>query len=331
MRPLTRPSLLVVALLIAPGCSLLFDGHDLHGKGDGGDGDMGIGEELGSDDLAGDHLADDLAGSGDLGGGGDLAHRLTMSFAETASSPVAVGHAPYALRVGDFDGDGHLDVVTVNNTSADLSFLFGDGQGGFTAALNLVIPQPGSTGTACSGYALTVGNFDGVGAVDVAATCTDQNTVNGGGVFLSNGNRTFTLKAITGLQSTARYQPQSIAAGDYDHDGKLDLAIGAYTQPGSVMIFKGNGGGTFATSPTKTFSVTGSITSVATGDFNGDGRDDLVASNGLGNVTVFLQAPANNTLAAGVDYNAWSGSTGAHVVDLNHDGHLDIQTCDQSE
>jgi hypothetical protein len=61
------------ALALLGGCSLLFDGKDLHGGGD----------------------------LGTFSGGGDLPHKLTLGFTPTAASPYMVGSAPYSLVIGD--------------------------------------------------------------------------------------------------------------------------------------------------------------------------------------------------------------------------------------
>ena len=312
-----KPLLLLVPLF--GGCSLLFDGKDLSGRGD-------LGATAG-DDLAGAGGAVDLAGgSADLAGSsGDLGPRLaTLSF--SAGTAVVVGGSPWALGVGDFDGDGHIDVATANNGTKDVTLLFGDGHGALGDAHLLTMPQPAGAST-CTPYALTVANLDGKGPVDLAVTCSDLGSVNGGAVYLGAASRVFAIQTLSALQTTTAIHPESIAAGDFNHDGKLDLAVGAYTQPGQVLLYYGAGDGTFAAASTLVAGPT--VTTVAVGDLNGDGRDNLVAANGAaGTVGVYLQEPATNSLSSAVDYNAVSNPDGVRLFDLNHDGHLDIVTCD---
>jgi hypothetical protein len=160
----------------------------------------------------------------------------------------------------------------------------------------------------------------------VAATCSDLNTVNGGAVILGDTTRTFTVKAISGLAGIV--SPESITAGDYNHDGKLDIAVGSNVNPGgTVAVFHGNGDGTFA-SPAPVLTAGVATDAVATGDFNHDGRDDIVAANvSSADLTVFLQNMTGG-FAAGVPYGANSSPECVVVADINKDQKLDILSCD---
>jgi hypothetical protein len=94
-------------------------------------------------------------------------------------------------------------------------------------------------------------------------------------VLLGNGDGTF--------QSQVTYPAgnnlSDLVAGDFDHDGHLDLAVLAYNT-NSVNILKGNGDGTFQ-APVL-FGVDYGPEDLATGDFNGDGQTDIVTANYYG-------------------------------------------------
>jgi hypothetical protein len=95
-----------------------------------------------------------------------------------------------------------------------------------------------------------------------------------------------------GFQSVVNYGvgsgPSLVAIGDFNGDGKADLAVTNFTS-GNVSVLLGNGDGTFK--PSVNFAVGINPSSVAIGDFNGDGKADLVVANtanGQGNLSVLL-------------------------------------------
>ena len=65
-----------------------------------------------------------------------------------------VGAVPYSVAVGDFNGDGILDIVASNFTSNDVTILLGNGSGGFSAATG----GPFAVGT--GPYSVAVGDFN---------------------------------------------------------------------------------------------------------------------------------------------------------------------------
>ena len=82
--------------------------------------------------------------------------------------------------------------------------------------------------------------------------------------------------------------PQSVAVGDFNGDGKPDLAVANGSSPGgSVSLLLGRGDGMFQTAVS--YAAGAAPHSVVAGDFNGDGRVDLAVANaGGGNVSVLL-------------------------------------------
>ncbi|HXH92760.1 MAG TPA: FG-GAP-like repeat-containing protein [Thermoanaerobaculia bacterium] len=130
------------------------------------------------------------------------------------------------------------------------------------------------------------------------------------------------------LGASAGTGPASIAVGDFNSDGKSDLAI-ANAGSNNVSILLGTGSGTFGF-PYTNFAAGSSPSSVAIGDFNGDGKSDLaVANSGSNNISILL---GNGSGAFGPAANFAVGSTPLSVVvgDFNGDGNSDLAVVNNS-
>jgi hypothetical protein len=188
------------------------------------------------------------------------------------SNPLNPAQSGVGLAVGDFNGDGKADIVTVDN-SGNLTVGLGNGDGTFRelAPANLLA----YTFIDC----IVVSDFNGDGKADLAITGSGNNVT----VLLGNGDGTFTLATTV---TTGQF-PADIAVADWNGDGISDLAI-TNEKSNNVTVLLGNGDGTFtaaATSPT-TAAAPGPI---VVGDFNGDGIQDFaVLTYANCTVTVFL-------------------------------------------
>ena len=203
------------------------------------------------------------------------------------SSSPALGLSPDQLAVGDFNGDGKLDLA-VADQHGSVTILLGNGDGTFA-------PAPGSpAGVGSSPYALAVGDFNGDGRLDLAVANVSDNTVT---VLLGNGDGTFS--PAPGSPLAVGVSPLSLAAGDFNGDGKLDLAVANFGDR-TVSILLGNGDGTFAAapgSPITTQSGQGGPGFMASGDFNGDGKLDLALGLSTGTVSI-LTGKGDGTFTA---------------------------------
>jgi hypothetical protein len=214
--------------------------------------------------------------------------------------------SPFA--VGDFNGDGKPDLVTLANASVNI--LLNRGNGVFGAPMNYsAFYQP--TG-------VVTGDFNGDGNLDLAVSSSSAGTIT---ILLGNGDGTF--RAPTSFN--VGYNVQSVAVGDLNGDGKADLVAGfAFATTGSgINVYLGNGDGTFQTAVNYLPGV--AAWSVAIGDFNGDGKADLAVANGVGSLIVLIGA-GNGSFLPAVTYGSGSGPRSVAVGDLNGDGIADVIT-----
>ena len=237
------------------------------------------------------------------------------TFTEKASP--ATGSDPYAVVVADFNGDGIPDLAVVNaDDIGSVTILLGNGDGTFTAAAS---PAAGSYP-----YSLAVGDFNGDGVPDLAVAngCGGDPTCNSAGsvtILLGKGDGTFTAAAAS--PATGHY-PSAIAVGDFNGDGKADLAV-ANSSDDTVTILLGNGDGTFTAAGVS--PATGSYPySIAVGDFNGDGKADLAVVNQDANTVTILLGTGQGTFTVASTPATGSRPSGVAVGDFNGDGIPDL-------
>ena len=235
----------------------------------------------------------------------------TFSFVDTLAT---IGGQPtQSLTAADFNGDGNLDLVAGNTfNGVSPSVLLGFSHGAFNAV---------SQNVEISANSSAAGDFNGDGILDLVLGGSGISELGNGGrssVLLGSGDGTFTL----GFSPTAN---GFVAVGDFNADGKLDIAFAA-PQNNNVTIFLGNGNGTFTTAQGSPMPVGKDPQAILTADFNNDGKLDLAIANSTdGTVTLLLgNGDGTFTPSAGSPYLVGPGASALAAADFNGDGKLDL-------
>lgn len=177
------------------------------------------------------------------------------------------------------------------------------------------------------------GDFNGDGRVDVVfpASAGSPQTAPILEILLGDGTGAFSAP-VDVLPGIGTYS--AVAVGDLDGDGNADLVFAGYegfSSNPTVSTALGNGDGTFST-PVE-YALSGRAYDVTLGDVNGDGRLDIVVANldaSNNSQLQILLATSTTAFAMPMSAAIYSGSAGTTtLVDLNHDGKLDVVTSSQ--
>ena len=273
----------------------------------------------------------------------------------TAGTTLQIGATPSWIAVGDFNRDGNVDLAVVVSANSTVAIYLGNGDGTFTASTTplFTLPLPTSIvvadmngdglqdlavlsqngnvtvqlghgdgtftpsifGSTPGGTLRSVvqADFNGDGVPDLALA--NESYPGGLTILLGSGDGSFTV-ASTISSTTPQYV---IAVGDFNHDGKPDLAAGS---DGALAVYLGNGDGTF-TQTTNALS-TGYIFSLAIADINNDGNPDLIASDVNSGKIITLLGKGDGTFSTAAAVAVSGQPEGLIVGDWNEDGVLDI-------
>jgi uncharacterized protein (TIGR03437 family) len=241
------------------------------------------------------------------------------TFQTAASYPAAPG-ANHILAA-DLNGDGKTDLVVANQGpaggSGSVSVLLGNGDGTFHPAVNCAAGS--------HPVRVAAADFDGDGKIDLAvadvgtaASSTDTGSLE---ILLGRGDGTFR----PAVKWAAGINPSLVVAGDWNGDGKPDLAVARLDASGNSLIdvWLGNGDGTFQTKAS--YATAGGLSDLRAADFGGAGKLSLIVAHCCGvNGTGDLAGNGDGTFQAENAVPAGPSAPGLAVADLDGDGRLDL-------
>lgn len=231
------------------------------------------------------------------------------------------GDAVY-VAVGDFNGDGKLDLATGNFNDATVSILLGNGDGSFQAPHAYSAPYGPSE--------LTVTDFNNDGFADILIGVGSPTAIGESenseliGVLLGNGDGTFQGAPTTDFGTG---NATFLAVADFNGDGKTDAV--ASDESGNVAFFAGKADGTFQTAVVSAGELSNPGSGVVA-DFNGDGKPDIAVAEYRGsNIFVLLNSGGGNfqpplTTGSGGFGSGGFLSVGLTAADFNGDGKMDL-------
>ncbi|WP_293132067.1 FG-GAP-like repeat-containing protein [Microcoleus sp. bin38.metabat.b11b12b14.051] len=233
------------------------------------------------------------------------------------------------VSIGDFNGDGKPDLAVANYNSNTISILLNTTTRGATTPT--FAPKVDlNTGTNSNPGAISIGDFNSDGKPDIAFG-SKRNS----GIFLNTTTTGATTPTFaTKVDFITGFGPISISTGDFNGDGKPDLAT---VDGGSAGIYL-NTTTTGATTPTFATKVDFTTdqresNSVSIGDFNGDGKPDLAVANAFSHTaTIFLNTTTTGattpTFATKVNFTTGNSSFPRAIItdDFNGDGKPDLAT-----
>jgi hypothetical protein len=237
----------------------------------------------------------------------------------------SVSSSPRDLKVADFNGDGFQDIFTANSNGSG-SVLSGTGAGSFQLASSFSLFTNSNFSSFFNPYT-SVGDINNDGKPDIAAVNVDSNSFS---VLLNTGTGVFGAPVTNTIPNpNFSIRLRSIVLGQFTGDGNLDAALTfsdsfSDSTSGAILV-PGTGTANFNLT-NLTFAPTGSQPLfINSGDFNSDGRADLITTNnGSSDVSILLNNGADRYGPNAFPTNQLPNQI--ITADFNGDGNLDTAT-----
>jgi hypothetical protein len=227
-----------------------------------------------------------------------------------SQGPVADFPTAWTSAAGDFNGDGRLDLATTTTNFDGVEVSLGLGDGTFQ--------PPVLFATNANPRGIAMGDFNGDGRLDLATTSSRTDDVM---ILLGRGDGTFQPGPTFNLDP-AQSRMSDIRTGDFNRDGRLDLAV-VNQNSGTISVLLGRGDGTL--DDQSSYAV-GRANDLVTGDFNGDGFLDLVTGDFENSELVVLLGRGDGTFHEPARFAMARVPRYFVAADFNGDGRLDLAT-----
>ena len=233
-------------------------------------------------------------------------------FGNPTHYPLLAGSQPEQVVVGNLGQISLPSLVVALPNANKVAILLGNSDDSFQS------PVYKDTGT--FPRSVTLADFNSDGNLDIAAANRASSTIS---IITGNADRTF-QNAFT-IANVLTSSPEFIVSGDFNNDGKADLATCNSGPPdqNKVNVLLGNGNGTFQ--PVSVYTVGMNPTFMTTGDFNQDGKLDLAVSNSSANQVSILFNTGNGLFQRPASiYTVGSNPNSISASDFNLDGKMDL-------
>jgi len=231
--------------------------------------------------------------------------------------PYATGKAPASVVSLDFNHDGIADLAITNANDSTVSILLGKSDGSFIPRVDYpVAPGP---------HRVIAQDINADQVADLVVSAASSLTYGGAiSILLGNGDGTFQPAVSYGTGNN----PWALVAGDFNHDGKLDvLFTNGDTSRLSVLL--GNGDGTFPTCTS--YSNVGEVDAITVADFNGDGLQDLALINRSNSRVTIVYGGLNGTFTGKRVYVIGLSPSAIAAADLSGNGRVDLVVADAGD